>query len=177
MARIPPIEIDQAEPAVRALYEQLRLTLGIEPNNFFKTLAHQPALLSPMIDLTGALLEGGSLSRRLKEWVILHVAFSHGSPYVFDAHLRALSRLVRPACAGSVLRPDEAEKLAIRYASEVMKGGATAGTFAKLRARFDEAAIVELTLLVGFYGMVCRLVETLETPIDPLRFIAPQASA
>lgn len=177
MARIAPIRPEEASPAVAALYERLRQTLGIEPNNFFKTLAHQPELLAPMIELTGALLEGGGLDRRLKEWVILHVARAHGCPYVFDAHMRALSRLMvgasldAPAPVGA-FGPDEGERLAIRYADEILTSGASAETFAALRGWFSEPEIVELTLLVGFYRMVCHLVTSLETPHDPLRFLA-----
>ena len=59
MARISPVEPDQATPAVRSLYETLRADLGIEPNNFFKTMAHNPELLRPLIEFSRVLLESG----------------------------------------------------------------------------------------------------------------------
>ena len=46
MALVPPIEYDDATPAVRAIYDDIRATRQVDwINNFWKVLASDPATL------------------------------------------------------------------------------------------------------------------------------------
>ena len=102
MARLKPIEPAEASPAVLALYERLREGMMIEPNNFFKTMAHSPGILAPLIEFSAVMLEGGVLERRLKEWVILQIARLHHCEYVYGAHKHALSRALMSDAIGDL---------------------------------------------------------------------------
>ena len=47
MALVPPIEYEAAAPAVRAVYDDIRATRNTDYiNNFWKVLAHDPAMLA-----------------------------------------------------------------------------------------------------------------------------------
>lgn len=182
MARIEPLEPQDAPPAIRALYDNLRQELMIEPNNFFKTVANAPDLLGPMIAFSRALLEEGALDRRLKEWVILQTGRLNHCDYVFDAHKQALSRAIMADVIGERQRPldtsvlDAREKLALRYAGQIAANAVEADTFAELEENFTREEIVELTVLASYYNFICRAVNALGIDTDQLTFLAPQES-
>ena len=47
MALVPPIEYEEASPAVRSVYDDIRATRKNDYiNNFWKVLAHDPAMLA-----------------------------------------------------------------------------------------------------------------------------------
>lgn len=175
--RIRPLEFQDATAEQRALYERLREDLGIEPNNFFKTIGHHPGLLGPMIAMSQAMLEDGVLERRLKEWVILQVARQHQCGYVYEAHKMALSRaLTTDVVDGGSLEQSTqtpAERLAIRYAGQITLNAVEDETFTELREHFTEPQIVELTVLASYYNAVCRIVSALGVQMDDLKFLAP----
>lgn len=182
MARINPLETQDAPPAVRALYGTLRQELMIEPNNFFKTIANAPDLLGPMIAFSRALLEEGVLDRRLKEWVILQTGRLNHCDYVFDAHKQALSRAIMADVIGERRQPldssvlDAKEKLALRYAGQITANAVEDETFAELEGAFTGEEIVELTVLASYYNFVCRAVNALKIDTDKLTFLEPQES-
>lgn len=179
MARIQPIEPDKAVPTVQAVYQRLRGALLIEPNNFFKTMGHAPDLLGPLVELSGAMLEGGVLERRLKEWVILQIARLHNCDYVYGAHKQALSRALTSDAIGERDMPLDtstftaADKLAIRYAGQVSTSVVDDSTFQEVEATFTNEEIVELTVLAGYYTFICRTVNALQIDNDELKFLEP----
>lgn len=182
MSRIPPIQPKEASPAVGALYQQLRQDLVIEPNNFFKTIAHAPDLLGPMIAFSRVLLEEGSLDRRLKEWVILQIGRLNDCAYVFEAHKQALSRAIMADVIGERRQPldtsvlDDAEKLAIRYAAQITANNVDDATFQEVQQAFTKEEIVELTVLASYYNFICRAVNALAIDTDELTFLEPSVS-
>jgi 4-carboxymuconolactone decarboxylase len=59
----------------------------------------------------------------------------------------------------------------LAYADEVTEGvRAKKATFKRLGKFLSEQEIVELTLTIGFYGMVARFLEALEVDVDRKRF-------
>jgi AhpD family alkylhydroperoxidase len=179
MARINPIEPQDATPVIKALYQDLRTSLLIEPNNYFKTLAHTPELLKPLIELSRAMLESGLLDRRLNEWVILQVARQNQCPYVFDAHKQALSKAMMNDILDDFRLPmdtsslNENEKLAIRYAEQITHNKVEEATFQALSAIFNAEEIVELTVLASYYNCICRMVDALGVDMEDLQFLEP----
>ncbi|MDB5098813.1 MAG: hypothetical protein JWM80_3234 [Cyanobacteria bacterium RYN_339] len=177
MARIPPIEPDKAQPQVREVYTRLRTALLIEPNNFFKTMGHAPDLLAPLVELSGAMLEAGTLERRLKEWVILQIARLHHCDYVYAAHKQALSRALMSDAIGERDTPLDtssfpaSDKLAMRYATQVSTSEVDDATFKELEATFSTEEIVELTVLAGYYTFICRTVNALSIDNETLKFL------
>lgn len=180
MARINPVEPDTATPAVRSLYETLRADLGIEPNNFFKTMAHNPELLRPLIEFSRVMLESGLLPRRLKEWVILQIGRAHQCDYVYNAHKMALSRALMGdvlddygAMAFDTSSLKKEEQLAIRYAGQISANNVDDATFKEVQATFNTEEVMELTVLAGYYNFICRTVNALQIDPDKLTFLEP----
>jgi alkylhydroperoxidase family enzyme len=180
MARINPIEPQEAPPVVKSLYETLRADLGIEPNNFFKTMAHNPELLRPLIEFSRVMLEGGLLPRRLKEWVILQIGRAHQCDYVYNAHKMALSRALMGDVLGdtgpvsldaSSLKKEE--QLAIRYAGQITANNVEDETFKEVQATFSTPELIELTVLASYYNFICRTVNALQIDPDKLTFLEP----
>jgi 4-carboxymuconolactone decarboxylase len=181
MARLTPIESEQASPTVQALYKRLREGLMIEPNNFFKTMGHAPELLDPLVEFSRVMLEAGVLERRLKEWVILQIARLHHCDYVYGAHKQALSRALTSDAIGERDMPFDtstltaADKLAIRYAGQVSTSEVDDATYIEVAETFTPEEIVELTVLAGYYTFICRTVNALKIDNDSMKFLKPQA--
>lgn len=180
MARIEPLESKDAPAPIRQLYGHLRQELMIEPNNFFKTIAHAPDLLGPLIAFSRALLEEGALDRRLKEWVILQTGRLNHCDYVFEAHKQALSRAIMADVIGERRQPldtsvlAEREKLALRYAGQIAANAVEDETFKELEANFTREELVELTVLASYYNFICRAVNAMGVDTDTLTFLEPE---
>jgi alkylhydroperoxidase family enzyme len=76
MTRISYIELDQAPPEVREIYEK---TLQGKPGSFYKLLAHRPEVLKTMLPFYGSI--GRALERKLYEMVYIRVSMINGCNY------------------------------------------------------------------------------------------------
>lgn len=76
MARISYIELDNAPPEVREIYET---TFKGKPGSIYKLLAHRPELLKTMLPFYGSI--GKALGRRLYELVYIRVSMVNGCHY------------------------------------------------------------------------------------------------
>jgi alkylhydroperoxidase family enzyme len=76
MARLSYIEMDQAPPEVREIYEKM---LAGKPGSVFKLLAHRPEVLKTFLPFYGSI--GRALPRRLYEMVYIRVSALNGCHY------------------------------------------------------------------------------------------------
>jgi len=76
MARVSYVEMEQAPPEVREIYEQ---KLKGKPGNIQKALAHRPELLKNFLNFYGSV--GKSLDRRLFELLYLKVSMVNHCQY------------------------------------------------------------------------------------------------
>jgi alkylhydroperoxidase family enzyme len=61
----------------------------------------------------------------------------------------------------------ETEKAILRYTDEeTMNVRVKDETFNAVRAILSEEGVVELTTAIGYYGMVCRILETLQVELE-----------
>jgi len=87
---LPPIEYEDAAPEVRAVYDEIRAvrkTTAI--NNFWKTLAHDPALLQLKWKAVCTAMAPGRLDALTKELIYMAVGVSHANDYALRTHLAA----------------------------------------------------------------------------------------
>jgi alkylhydroperoxidase family enzyme len=62
---------------------------------------------------------------------------------------------------------DEQERAVLQYTDEVTQNiRVRDDTFAAVRSFLNEEGIVELTTTIGYYGMVCRILEALQVEIE-----------
>ena len=90
MALVPPIEYDAAPPAVRAVYDDIRATRKTDYiNNFWKVLAHDPALLGRTWANVKEVMAPGALDPLVKEMIYVAVSVTNNCEYCIHTHTAA----------------------------------------------------------------------------------------
>ena len=172
MTRLP-----YATPAQLAeLIRQSGLPQNTPKTNAFRMLAHAPAIGASTLRLVLALLTETDLEPRLRELVILRVAQRCDGRYawvqhasvaaivgVSDAQIAVLERGETP----NALFADR-ERTAFAFADEVLDTcSATDDTFAAVREIFSPTEVLELLLLIGYFRMICGVMNTLQVELEP----------
>ncbi len=173
MARVSFVEKDQAHPLMREVYQRLE-NQGSEILNLFRVMAHCPWIGRNFIRLGNSILKGEELSARLRELAILRVGCLLQADYEVTKHIPlALQAGLSQEEVDQLLRGDsvpelgDEERAVLCYTDELTKKcRASNVTFAKLRTFLSEHAIVELTAVIGYYNMVCRILVGLQIELE-----------
>ena len=168
MARISYPDPNTLSDANKALMEQL------PPLNIFKMLSGAGASFAPFMQFVSAYLNEGALDPELRELVILRVGHLCGSHYEVHQHERVSRTLgvseVRIAAVKTTVPNaafDETQNTILLFADEqVANIKVTDKTFTAAKACLSDAEMIELTLIVGTYIMVCRFLETMEIELE-----------
>jgi len=161
------------------MWDDIVDTLGRVPN-FMATVAHSPAVLRWLIPFVATLHREGTgsvLDARTKNLVILKTSLVNGCEYcvghnkVMGASLGVGEDLVEAMDSDSYRESpffDERDKAVLWLADEVTRNTAryNAQCFANLQTFFDDAEIVELTLLAGMFNMVNRFNDSLHVDLE-----------
>ncbi len=84
---VKPIEYDDASDAVRSVYDDIMATRGTDwINNFWKVLAHDPALLLRTWETLKQVMGPGSLDPLVKEMIYVAVSATNGCEYCTYSH-------------------------------------------------------------------------------------------
>ncbi|WP_018428350.1 carboxymuconolactone decarboxylase family protein [Hoeflea sp. 108] len=84
---VPLIEYEQANEAVRAVYDDIMATRKVDwVNNFWKVLAHDPALLKRTWDTLREVMAPGALDPLVKEMIYIAVSATNGCEYCTYSH-------------------------------------------------------------------------------------------
>ncbi|KRS16675.1 carboxymuconolactone decarboxylase family protein [Roseovarius indicus] len=87
MATVTLITDEEASPEVRAVFDDIRTTRGSDfVNNFWRALAHDPALLKATWDRLKDVMAPGALDPLVKEIVYIAVSASNGCEYCCHSH-------------------------------------------------------------------------------------------
>ena len=123
------------------------------------------------------LLDRGPLSLRDRELVIDRTCALAGCEYEWGVHMAIFAEpagltpqeVAATAGAGAAAPGWSAAERALLTAVEALDARATlsGGEFAALRAHYDEAQILEVLLLCGFYRMVAYIANGLDLPLEP----------
>ncbi|UCB43425.1 MAG: carboxymuconolactone decarboxylase family protein [Dehalococcoidales bacterium] len=173
MARVSFVEKGQGHPMVEDLYRKIE-TRRQRIINLFKVLGHCPYIGLNWQRLGNSLLTGEELPPRLREVAILRVGSLTGSEYEFTQHTsRGLSVGLSPEQIEAVhdwensSLFDEQERAVLAYTNEVERGiKVKEETFNRLKSFLSEHAIVELTVVIGYYGMVSRFLIALDVELE-----------
>jgi 4-carboxymuconolactone decarboxylase len=130
--------------------------------NIFLTLAHHPLLLKRFNAFAGTFIRFGNVPADERELVILRVGARTDAAYELGQHLPlAREAGLADATIDAVLAdpPGEAlgdwERRLVDFTDRLLDtGDVDDATWAALAGRYDEAQLVELLCLVGFYRMV-----------------------
>lgn len=171
MARLPYVDPRTAPERVRETLSGLAA-----PLNIFFMMAHAESNLRSLLRLGGTILSKQQLSGKLRELAILRVAKLSPAPYEWVQHVpigRAAglsTAQIEALEAGNVEAPcfDSRERLVLRFTDEVVRNvRASDATFAQMQQQFPPREIVELTLAIGYYMMIARLLETTGVDLEP----------
>jgi AhpD family alkylhydroperoxidase len=93
MATFGLIEYGEAAPEVRAVYDDIMATRQTDRvNNFWKALAHDPALLRRTWESVKAVMAPGALDAVTKEMIYLAVSVTNQCAYCIASHTAAARR-------------------------------------------------------------------------------------
>ncbi|GLW07975.1 hypothetical carboxymuconolactone decarboxylase [Microtetraspora sp. NBRC 13810] len=168
MSRIPLTPVESLAPAARDFMRR-RGEL-----NVFRLLAGAPEVFDGWSTMVDAQLDSRTFGPRLRELVILRVAYLQHCAYeiaqhtdvgrhagIGDAEIRALS------AEGPVPGFTGPENTVLGFVDELcVTGTVTRETFAAARAVLDEAELTELLLLVSLYYGLALLLNAAEPDID-----------
>ncbi len=105
MATVPLLDDVAAAPAARAVFDDIRAVRGTETvNNFWRALAHDPALLQATWARLKEVMAPGALDPLTKEMIYLAVSTANGCDYCIHSHTAAArARGMTPEMHGELL--------------------------------------------------------------------------
>jgi alkylhydroperoxidase family enzyme len=169
MARIPYLEATDLAPEDQDLLKR-RISL-------FQALVNSPKAARAFSGLGGYIRYGSKLNPRLRELAILQVGWLARSPYEWSHHVKlghdfgVTDQDVQALIDDTEGKPttlDALSKLVLKAAREMTAAGAMTGaTFAALQAELGNELMVDLTLTIGFYNAVVRVLATLQIDVEP----------
>ena len=176
MARVSYIELDNAPPEVREVFET---TLKGKPGSFHKLLAHRPEVLKTMLPFYGSI--GKALGRRLYELVYIRVSMMNGCRYCMQHHLASSKRAgVTPEewtklQAGDYAGFDPKEQAGLKFAEKLTRAPQSIADadIASLKQHFSEAEIVDLDLLIGLANLTNRFTDPLGAEFEGPEEVVP----
>ena len=166
----PPVQLDtaQQEAADDLINGPRRGVYGP-----FRPLLHRPPLLRAVAKLGETLRYEGVLDAALREWTICVVARELLNIFEWDMHLPLAEAAGVPASALAALAAGEASSpdlhadllIARNLAHEIVtRGRVSEPTYSDALQQWGEANLVELMTLVGYFAMVCWLMNVARTP-------------
>ena len=174
MARLPMVSEQPDDPALRAMYDEVRAQ-GIQIPNLYRVIGLAPPMLRAWLDFAWPLRLEAKTSRKIRELLILRGAQVSATTYEWTHHHRmALTAGVTQAQIdalalwqnSALFNPQE--QAVLRLAEEVTRGpAASAACIEALKPHFSSAEIVELTLTASFYVCVSRFLQSMEVDLEP----------
>ena len=139
----------------------------------FNAMLHHPVIGSPLARLGEALRYQGLLPARGRELAILTVAAAYRSEFEWFAHAPIAEGLGIPAEVLAAVRrgerpalTDEAEQAIVEVARAVLdRADLDDAAYARAAQVIGEAALVELTTLVGYYGILATQLQLFRVPL------------
>ncbi|MBN1665030.1 MAG: carboxymuconolactone decarboxylase family protein [Deltaproteobacteria bacterium] len=173
MARVKLIENKDARAEAKELFEKLEAN-GSRILNLQKALAHSPRILRDFIRLGNSLLYKTALPDTLRELAILRVGALTNAHYEWTQHVRVALRTGVPQEQIDAVHHwkhspafNDTERAVLKYTDEqTLHIRVSDETFNGMRNFLNEQEIIELTVTIGYYGMVSRVLETLQVELE-----------
>jgi AhpD family alkylhydroperoxidase len=94
MATVPLVSEEEASPRVRAVFEDIKATKGIDwVPNVWRALANNPEHLELAWGKLKAVMRPGKMDLLTKEIIALAVSITNGCEYCINSHTAALAKL------------------------------------------------------------------------------------
>jgi uncharacterized peroxidase-related enzyme len=170
MSRISRVNRSQVSEEMNVLFDKIYAERGNVPN-MFRVMAHRPEIFATMQAHFAAVLNTGTVPKRLKELIIVRTSQLNQTPYCLASHARLAKKLgwsddQLTHLADWPRRDDfnPAEKAALRLAETVTRDAhaLTDEQFGELRNYYSEGEIVELLCAIGLFNYFNRFNDALQ---------------
>ena len=174
MSRLPMVSTDPADPALKAMFDEVRAR-GIAVPNLYRVIGLSPPLLRAWLDFAWPLRLHAKTPRKLRELLILRGAQVSQTEYEWTHHVQMAlaagvtqSQIDALAVSGTSVLFTPQEKAVIRLAEEVTRGpAATPACIESLKQQgFEDAEVVELVLTASFYVCVSRFLKSMGVELE-----------
>lgn len=163
MPRIDFPDIDALHPKVKSALDALPA-----PLNIFRISALAERNFEPMMRLGGTILNRQQLAGNLRELAILRVARLSNAEYEWVQHVpiaemvgctkEQITALDRGDATAACF--DEKERAVLAFTDEVVRDTRPSDdALAKLKAHCPDREVMELTIAIGFYMLMARIME------------------
>jgi len=163
MALISSLEKDQVSEIAKEVYERFEKETGKVPE-WAKVMAHRPEILKEFVELFKAIMGPGKIEPLLKWKIALVVSQTLRCPFCVDVSEKMLKKM---GCDDETLKKIKElsgeEKEILELVKDVTLDGHLdrPELFDKLKEKFNEAQIVEIICVMGFFNFINRFNNTL----------------
>jgi alkylhydroperoxidase family enzyme len=173
--RIPPLPPEERSDEIKAILDGGIGTGHVLGDlNLFPTLARNRRLFRKWLPFGGYLLAGGTLPARDRELLILRTAARCATSYEWSHHvLIARGEGIDQSAIDRVLHGPDADGWSVHDAAllrsvDELHDTATLGddTWAVLAETYDQAQLIETTILIGQYHMVAFALNACGVELD-----------
>ncbi|WP_341891756.1 carboxymuconolactone decarboxylase family protein [Variovorax sp. YR752] len=179
--RLPPLPYERLDDAQRAAADELIAGPRKAVKGPFIPLLRSPVLLQRIGKLGEYLRFDSVLPARVNEFATLIVARAWTQQFEWAVHAAAAAKAGTSAASIAALREgrrpddmDEDEALTHDFCTELLAHhGVSDTSYERMRARFGERGVVELTALVGYFVMVSMVLNVAHTPAEPGGAVEP----
>lgn len=164
LPRIPIPDLASADPALKETFARIADALGKAPD-IFKSMAVYPAAVKPIFEAHQAIFGQSTIPPRVQQVALIRASVKNGSDYCLHLHMDLGLRAGLTHKQIDALRYDptggefsEVEVDVIAY-TEIVTDNPSAvpdELFTRLRRHFNEAQIVNLTLIVAMINLFNR---------------------
>jgi alkylhydroperoxidase family enzyme len=174
MARITLFQ-EGDDPALDPLVKKIRSGRRNTLNNLYRALLRSPPITEAWFQQLNAVRFGTRLDGRLRELVIIRIAWLNDVKYQLRQHIPSLAVAdgvsVAECAALADWRPsaffDARERAVLAYVDEMMRNFSVPdAVFAALKPHFSERQIVELTVLAATYSMHGHVLRALDIDLE-----------
>jgi len=168
VARMPYLNPSDLAPENKDLLKR--------PINLFRAMVHSPNAARGWSTIGHYIRHDSKLDPRLREMAILQVGYVARAPYEWSHHVKIGHdfgvtdddiRALIDDTAGKPTQLDDMAKTVLRAAREMTDDGAMSdATFATLQKALGNEQVVDLTLTIGFYNAVVRVLATLQIDVE-----------
>jgi len=160
---------DTSDPALAALIAQIKTERGGKLLNLYRMLLHSPPFARGWLGLFTAVRQQGQLDARYRELAILRIAVVNDAEYEFAQHVPHARKAGLSDAQIDTVRTDpasplfdEQQRAVLAYADAMTRDVEVPDAlFARIRASFPEREVLELTVTIGGYNMVSRVLVAL----------------
>ena len=169
MARVRPLEREDLPAEHRHVYDDIAASRGgVQPN--FKALLNNPLATARMAALGGYVRFETSLPPRVKVLAVLATARENEGDYVWTANLlqarnagvdEAILKSIHERRAPQGLAPEDA--VIVQFTLELLRQHRiTDTTFQAVQQKLGDAGVIDLLILIGYYGSLSHALSALE---------------